>query len=75
MSITVFTKPGCVQCVATERTLAARNIAFELIDLTADSGAYDFVQSNGYRQAPVVVAGDQHWGGFQPGKIDALEQR
>lgn len=65
MSITVYPKPGCVQCVTTERALAARKIDFEPIDLT-------FVQSLGYRL--VVVAGDQHWAGFQPGKIAELEQ-
>lgn len=72
MTVTVYTKPGCVQCTATERALAARKIPFELVDLSADLSAYEFVQSLGYRQAPVVVAEDRHWAGFQPNKIEDL---
>ena len=30
------------------------------------------VTSLGYRQAPVVVAGDSHWAGFRPDMIGAL---
>ncbi|MBP0661737.1 NrdH-redoxin, partial [Mycobacterium tuberculosis] len=32
----------------------------------------DYVLSLGYLQAPVVVAGEQHWGGFRLDHIKSL---
>lgn len=74
MTVTLYTLPDCVQCTATKRELTKRRIPFDLVDLTTDGTAYAFVRSLGYRQAPVVVADDQHWAGFQPSKIQALEE-
>ena len=72
MTVTVYSKPACVQCTATTRALDAKGIGYELVDLTADEEAMNFVQQLGYRQAPVVVAGDTHWAGFRPDMIDAI---
>ncbi|WP_321342932.1 glutaredoxin-like protein NrdH [Breoghania sp.] len=72
MTITVYSKPACVQCTATTRALDQRGVAYDLIDLTRDDDAMEKVQSLGYRQAPVVVAGEDHWSGFRPDKIGAL---
>ncbi|MFC4667973.1 glutaredoxin-like protein NrdH [Seohaeicola nanhaiensis] len=72
MSITVYSKPACVQCTATTRALSAKGIAFDLVDLTEDAAAMARVTELGYRQAPVVMAGDDHWAGFRPDKIAAL---
>ena len=71
-TITVYSKPACVQCTATTRALEARGLAYQLIDLTEDDQAMDLVTSLGYRQAPVVVAGEAHWAGFRPDMIGAL---
>ncbi len=72
MSITVFTKPSCVQCNATKRALNKAGLAFEEVDLTLDAEALDAVKSLGYQQAPVVFAGGDHWSGFRPDKIKVL---
>ena len=72
MSITVYSKPACVQCTATTRALDARGISYDVIDLTEDDGALTQVTEMGYRQAPVVVAGDNHWSGFRPDMIARL---
>lgn len=72
MSITVYSKPACVQCTATTRALDARGIHYSVIDLTEDAGALAMVTSLGYRQAPVVVAGEAHWAGFRPDMIGRL---
>ncbi|HBM58851.1 glutaredoxin-like protein NrdH [Salipiger marinus] len=72
MTIIVYSKPACVQCTATTRALAARGLEFELVDLTEDAQALARVTELGYRQAPVVMAGDDHWAGFRPDKIGAL---
>lgn len=72
MTITVYSKPACVQCVATTRALDARGLAYDVVDLTLDAEAMARVQAMGYRQAPVVIAGDAHWAGFRPDMIGAL---
>lgn len=72
MTVTVYSKPACVQCTATTRALDARGIDYEVVDLTESATAMDKVMALGYRQAPVVIAGDQHWSGYQPMKIDKI---
>ncbi|CQD24679.1 glutaredoxin [Mycobacterium lentiflavum] len=72
MDITVYTKPACVQCTATRKALDKNNVKYSLVDITDDHGARDYVMSLGYLQAPVVVAGSEHWSGFRPGRIREL---
>ncbi|MCI1206655.1 MAG: glutaredoxin-like protein NrdH [Microbacteriaceae bacterium] len=72
MSITVYSKPACVQCNATYRALDKRGISYDVVDITRDPAALERVKGLGYLQAPVVVAGADHWSGFRPDKIDAL---
>ena len=72
MSITVYSKPACVQCTATTRALDARGVTYNVIDLTKDDSAMTRVAELGYRQAPVVVAGSNHWSGFRPDMIAQL---
>ena len=72
MSITVYTKPACVQCNATYKALDKQGIAYEKVDISLDSEARDYVMALGYLQAPVVVAGGVHWSGFRPDRIKAL---
>lgn len=72
MNTILYTKPNCVQCDATKRALAKSGIAHELVDITAEPDARDYLLALGYLQAPVVIAGDQHWSGFRPDRIKAL---
>ncbi|AQS48008.1 NrdH-redoxin [Thioclava nitratireducens] len=72
MTITVYSKPACVQCTATTRALDAKGIDYNVIDLTEDAAAMEMVQDLGYRQAPVVIAGEDHWAGFRPDMIGQL---
>jgi len=72
MSITVYSKPACVQCTATYRALERQGIDFNIIDISADTEGFDTVKRLGYMQVPVVVAGDTHWAGFRPDMISAL---
>ena len=74
MSVTVYTKPACVQCNATYKALDSQGIAYEVVDISLDPEARDYVMALGYLQAPVVVAGDTHWSGFRPDRIKALAQ-
>ncbi|GAC1395456.1 MAG: redoxin NrdH [Mycobacterium sp.] len=72
MTVTVYTKPACVQCNATYKALDKQGIAYEKVDISLDSEARDYVMALGYLQAPVVVAGNEHWSGFRPDRIKAL---
>lgn len=72
MAITVYTKPNCVQCNATYRALDKAGITYQTVDVTVDAQALSQVKALGYAQAPVVVAGEDHWSGFRPDKIKGL---
>ncbi|AWB84590.1 glutaredoxin-like protein NrdH [Corynebacterium liangguodongii] len=74
MSITVYTKPACVQCKFTTKALDAAGLDYALVDISVDSDARDYVMALGYLQAPVVEAGGEHWSGFRPERIQALAQ-
>ena len=75
MTITVYTKPACVQCNATYKALDKQGVAYEKVDITSDSEARDYVMALGYLQAPVVVAGNEHWSGFRPGPHQGAGRR
>lgn len=74
MTVTVYSKPACVQCDATYRALDRRGIDYTVVDIEADPAALEYVRGLGYLQAPVVVAGDQHWSGFRPDQINQLAE-
>ena len=72
MTVTVYSKPACVQCTATYRALDAQGIDYEIFDVSVDDKALETVKNLGYMQAPVVVTSDDHWSGFRPDKIQAI---
>ena len=70
--ITVYTKPACVQCNATKKALDKAGLEYELVDISLDDEARDYVMALGHLQVPVVVAGEDHWSGFRPDRIRSL---
>lgn len=72
MTVTVYTKPGCVQCNATFKALEKNHISYSKVDVSADEQAREFIQSLGYASVPVVIAAGDHWGGFKPDRIKGL---
>ncbi|GAC78769.1 ribonucleoside-diphosphate reductase class Ib glutaredoxin subunit [Gordonia malaquae] len=71
-TITVYTKPSCGPCAMTIRRLDAAGLTYNTVDISQDDDARDYVMALGYQQAPVVVAGTEHWSGFRPERIKAL---
>lgn len=72
-AITVYTKPGCVQCNAVFRALDKLGIQYRPVDISVDSDAREYVMALGYLQAPVVYAGpDDHHSGFRPDRLREL---
>ncbi len=72
MSITVYSKAGCVQCTATCRALDQQGIPYRVLDVSKNEESLSFVRGLGYMQVPVIVTDDEHWSGFQPDKLSAL---
>lgn len=72
MSITVYSKPACVQCTATYRALDQRGIAYNVVDISQDAEALAMVRGLGYLQVPVIMTAIDHWSGFRPDKINML---
>lgn len=72
MTITVYTKPQCVQCGATIKALDKAGLEYELVDISADTDARDYVMALGHLQAPVIVTDNDHWAGFRPDRIKTL---
>ncbi len=73
--VTVYSKPKCVQCDATKKKLDQLGIPHETIDVSEDPDALDYIKSLGYLQAPVIVAGDDHWSGYSPDRLKWLAQQ
>lgn len=72
MTVTVYTKPACVQCSATYRALEKKGVSYRSVDITQDAEALERIKAMGYMQAPVVVTDNDHWSGFRPDKIETL---
>lgn len=72
MKITVYSKPSCVQCNATCRALEKEGIEYRIIDITVDEEARNYIKGLGYLQAPVVIARNEHWSGFRPDRVKAI---
>ena len=72
MTVTVYTLPACVQCDSTKRMLQRKEVAFQEVDISKDPEAYEMIKSLGYTAAPIVMAGDDHWSGFRPDKLQNL---
>lgn len=74
-AVTVYTKPACVQCEATVRSLGRKGIAFRLVDVTTDDRALAHVRELGHQQVPVVETPTEHWSGYRPDRLLALARR
>ena len=71
MTITVYSKPRCVQCDSTYRALDKYGVPYTRVDVSVDTGALSYIVGLGYSQAPVVVVGEEHWSGFRPDRVQA----
>lgn len=73
--ITLLSKPACVQCNATVRSLDKAGAEYAKVDMSQEVDALELARGLGYQQAPVVLIKDEegnitdHWSGFNPEKI------
>lgn len=76
MTITVYSKPQCVQCDYTYKVLDTKEATYTSHNITEDAAALEQVKELGYLAAPVVTVRDsesgqivEHWSGFRPDLI------
>jgi glutaredoxin-like protein NrdH len=72
--VTVYTTPSCQQCEMTKRVLTKHGVEHDVVDLSQDEDALNYVRELGHSSAPIVVAGDDHWSGFRLTKLNELAQ-
>ena len=64
MSITVYSKPACVQCTATTRALDAKGISYTEIEVSTDRTLQtEMIERSGRRTVPQIFFGNLHVGG------------
>lgn len=70
MRIIIYTRNNCVQCHATKRAMESRGFDFEMVNVDLQPDLADNLRDQGFRQLPVVVAGETSWSGFRPDMIN-----
>ena len=72
MRIIIYTRNDCVQCHATKRAMESRGFEFEMVNVDLVPDAAEALRAQGFRQLPVVIAGETRWSGFRPDMINRL---
>lgn len=72
MKITVWTKPQCVQCDMTKKTMTKLGIDFEELSLEEHPLVMDTFKAKGFLSAPIVTTDTKTWSGFRLDKIKSL---
>ena len=70
--VIVYSKTACGKCVFTKKWLESKGIPYEEKRTDLDDDARNEVIEMGYQELPVVVAGNEHWSGYQPDKLAEL---
>jgi glutaredoxin-like protein NrdH len=70
--VTVYTRPGCMQCKFTFDKLEMLGLEYVAIDVSEDPEAFEHIKSLGYSQLPVVITDGAHWSGLRPDRLVAL---
>lgn len=75
--VTIFSKPGCQQCVATAKTFDRMGHPYEKADVTKDSQARDQAMSHGFTALPIVQVSEDGevkaaWSGYRHSLIHRL---
>ena len=77
MSITVFSKAGCSQCMFTKRTFEADGVNYKEVRVDENPEMMDYVKDKGVMSLPYVEVVDNDeiissWSGLRMDKIKGL---
>ena len=71
--VTIYTTASCPHCRRAKKLLQGKNIPFEEIDLTNDSGKREELEKQtGWMTVPMIFIGDEFIGGAD--ELYALEE-
>lgn len=71
--ITIFSRSGCMQCMATERYAASQGIPFVKENIEENPSARQILADQGFSQLPVVKTdAGEWWSGYRPDKLSHL---
>jgi glutaredoxin-like protein NrdH len=73
LTVTLWRKPGCVQCDQTEREFEKRGVIYQVKRLDRSPKAVERFIELGLLSAPIVETDDRRWSGFRLNKIQSLE--
>lgn len=74
-SVTIYTKPNCVQCDMTKKWFNKNGVDYETEDIYEEKNLAA-VQELGFAAAPVIIVSqgqpkdEVYWAGFQPAKLE-----
>lgn len=72
-SVTVWSKPMCVQCNGVKRWLTKEGVEYEAKELLDDLEKLTEFQDQGFLQAPIVESSVREtFSGFQPGALEEI---
>lgn len=74
MSVIVYSKPSCVQCNFTKRTLNKLGVEFEEVNITENEEGRERVAELGFVQVPVVDFNGEVFSGYRPEKLEKLSK-
>lgn len=66
LPVTVYTQPNCLPCKRVIKKLEQSNIEFDVVDITENERAYEFVKGLGAKSTPVVVGLGRAILGYEP---------
>lgn len=74
MTISVYSKPNCIQCDRTQKYLDDNDVNYLYFDISTDPEALEAARAYGFASAPIVVVEEsgKHvdaWGGFRIDKL------
>jgi glutaredoxin-like protein NrdH len=78
--VVVYTKNNCQRCRMTKRSLTAKGVDFDEVNVEDEPSAADRLRDMGFREMPIVDetgAGDkaEMWSGYRVDKIAALARK
>lgn len=78
--VVVYTKNNCQRCRMTKRSLTAKGVDFDEVNVEDEPSEADRLRAMGFREMPIVDgtgAGDkaEMWSGYRVDKIAALAHK
>lgn len=72
-TITVYSKPNCMQCNFTKKFLDDNSVTYTMINVYENEDALNRVKEMGFQSLPVVeIEGEEPFFGFRPDRLESL---